>query len=248
MTCWIVRDPAGDAGWEFGLPPGITPEQWPRHRSSGLPLVHGFTIRVPEELRVKGPQRVALSYFHPGDSESFPAEEGQVARVRAILDGGPLEGGEAGHPFWEALHACASSEHVARSARTAGEARLAVTCFTDILEHDHVVVWHTERELGGPRCERPETPLPDGIDGEAVHLDEPVPAEVPLGLVETEPEQILIQLGPPLRPVQSSEDALADMGFGEMVLQIETDVGGANYGDGNCQVDLENGLLDWACT
>jgi hypothetical protein len=237
-TFWIVPgdDPARAAGWEHGLPPGIAEDQWPRSRASGLPLVHGFTIRVPAPHRARGADRVALSYFHPGDSESYPSEGEVTARVAAVLGGAALAQGEEGHPFWRALAAHAASRHP------------AVVRYRDILDHDHAIVWHTEADLAGPRCARPETPLPEGIDGAAMHLEDPVLEARPLRLAEAAPERIHIQLGRPLHPVQSTEEELYAQGFGEQVLEIETEVGGANYGDGNCQIDLANDLLDWACT
>lgn len=238
-TVWIDRGEEGDAraaGWEFGLPPGISPAQWPRSRASGLPLVHGFTVRVPPRFRAKGEERVALSYFHPGDSESYPSDEAVVARVGAVLDGGALNEEERGQAFWEALREHAAASHP------------ATVYHQDILEHDHAIVWHTEEELRGARCPRPETPVPEGIDIQAMHLDEPVGEERVLRFLEGKPERVYIQFGWPLHPVQADEDELAENGFGAMVMEIETDVGGVNYGDGNCQIDLENGLLDWACT
>jgi hypothetical protein len=50
-------------GWARGRPPGLRPEQWPRHRHSAIPLAHVFTLRLPEEYRVRGPELVALSFF-----------------------------------------------------------------------------------------------------------------------------------------------------------------------------------------
>ncbi|MFP1497475.1 hypothetical protein ACLB1Q_27705 [Escherichia coli] len=49
-------------GWCFGLPPGITPEQWPLD-PDGFPLNHGFTLLLPEDYRIYGPEIVALSFF-----------------------------------------------------------------------------------------------------------------------------------------------------------------------------------------
>jgi len=225
-----------EAGWENGLPPGIKAEQWPRSRTSGLPLVHGFTVRVPEGFRAKGEERIALSYFHPGDSESYPGKAGAQDRVKSVLQGGKLEKTEKGHPFWEALAAHAKASHP------------ATVLHRDILDHDHAIVWHTAAEFAGARCQRPVSDLPDGIDQRAMHLDSPVAKEQRLSFAKSKPKAILIQFGWPLHPVQCSEDELKEQGFGPMVLEIETDVGGANYGDGNCQIDLANGLLDWACT
>ena len=110
MTQYIVRGGSGDAGWEHGLPPSLTPAAWPRHRANGLPLVQ-----------------------------------------------------------------------------------------------------------------------------------KPVPDEEKLSYSADEDERV-IQLGQPLNWVQAEVD-----GFGECVMEIEDDVGRANYGTGNCQIDLENSLLDWAC-
>jgi hypothetical protein len=42
-------------GWCFGLPPGISPKQWPLDPLTGYPLVHGFTLRLPEDYRCHGP-------------------------------------------------------------------------------------------------------------------------------------------------------------------------------------------------
>ena len=47
-------------GWCFGLPPGITPEQWPLDPNNGFPLNHGFTLLLPEDYRIYGPEIVAL--------------------------------------------------------------------------------------------------------------------------------------------------------------------------------------------
>jgi hypothetical protein len=60
----LIRDTdARDGGWCFGLPPGITPEQWPLDRCNGYPLMHGFTLLLPEEYRCHGPDMVAISFF-----------------------------------------------------------------------------------------------------------------------------------------------------------------------------------------
>ena len=233
---WYIKTEIGSkSGWEGGLPPSITKEQWPRHGCSGLPLMHGFTVKVPEEYRTKGKDRIALSYFHPGDSKSFRCERDMIERVGAVFEGGELGEGKKGHPFWEALKTHGRSKHP------------AVVNYMDILDHDHVIIWHTQQDLNAPRCERPETQLPKGIDGRAMHLDEPVLEEIPLFLTDREPQSRLIQLGWPLHPLQDSLEDLKDMGFGDLSLEIETTVGGANYGEGNCQVDLAGTLLDWAC-
>jgi hypothetical protein len=228
-THWIVRGD-GSAGWENGLPPSITPAQWPRHASNGLPLVHGFTIHVPEDYRVCGKDRVALSYFHPGESESYHPKAPLSGRIKAIMDGGALEGTEGDDAFFRAL-----VDHVRAD-------KPNTQLFTDLLGHTHAIVWHADADLKATRCPRPSEKLPDGHEPKTMHLHEPVKDEAGLSFAETEPSRGFIQLGGPLHWVQSEVD-----GFGEKVMEIEDDVGRANYGSGNCQIDLENGLLDWAC-
>lgn len=229
-TRWIVPGD-GSAGWQHGLPPSLTATTWPRHRWNGLPLVHGFTIRVPEELRVRGKERVALSYFHPGDAESYGPAAALRERIKAVIAGGALQGTEGEDPFFRAL-----VDHVSAPAQANTQ------IFTDLLGHTHAIVWHTEAELGGARCPRPSEKLPAGHAPKTMHLHEPVKEEEGLAFVDHEPPSSFIQLGGPLHWVQSEAD-----GFGELVMEIEDGVGGANYGCGNCQIDLQNGLLDWAC-
>ncbi len=56
-------DRARDHGWVYGLPPGISSEQWPLDPVTGFPLMHGFTLLLPEDYRVHGADIVAVSFF-----------------------------------------------------------------------------------------------------------------------------------------------------------------------------------------
>ena len=58
-----IRSHPAVAGWCFGLPAGISPEQWPLDPRSGYPLQHGFTLRLPDAFKVHGPDIVAISFF-----------------------------------------------------------------------------------------------------------------------------------------------------------------------------------------
>ena len=42
-------------GWVFGLPPGIRSEQWPLDPNTGYPMVHGFTLRLPDDTAATDP-------------------------------------------------------------------------------------------------------------------------------------------------------------------------------------------------
>lgn len=87
-----TRNNSLHAGWCFGLPPGIKPEQWPLDPDNGYPLVHGFTILIPEDYRCRGPEIVALSFF--GTPEDMDIGEGGPfidENIRAALSVGAAE-------------------------------------------------------------------------------------------------------------------------------------------------------------
>ncbi|MCT5734192.1 hypothetical protein LZM21_00555 [Pseudomonas aeruginosa] len=103
----IVNDAAhaGEAnhGWCFGLPPGIRPEQWPLDPDTGYPLMHGFTLLLPEDYRVHGPEIVALSFFSlaPDQNDGGPTS---VDGIREMLIDPPAQPPAEAElrPFWEA--------------------------------------------------------------------------------------------------------------------------------------------------
>ena len=84
-------DRARDQGWVYGLPPGISSEQWPLDPVTGFPLMHGFTLLLPEDYRVHGADIVALSFFgtpadHHGSYYRGP-DQGALSR---LTEHGPL--------------------------------------------------------------------------------------------------------------------------------------------------------------
>jgi hypothetical protein len=216
-------------GWEYGTPPGLSAAEWPRHEKTGMPLAHGFTVRVPAAYRVKGQDFVALSFFHPADSEAC---YGENERALAVMSGAPLADDEQDDPYFLAL-----VRHL--EARENPSAERIIQTFADMLGHTHALVWHTEASAAAPHCERPGEEPPEGIDPEAfVQADEPAsPLFATTGRSE-------IHFGRPLHPMQS-HGALNEMGL--FVLELKTGAGGVNFGDGTGQIDLESGVLDWAC-
>jgi hypothetical protein len=78
-------DRARDHGWVYGLPPGIESEQWPLDPVTGFPLMHGFTLKLPDDYRVHGEDIVAVSFFatapdhNDGGAPDDPEIRGAVA-------------------------------------------------------------------------------------------------------------------------------------------------------------------------
>jgi hypothetical protein len=74
-------------GWVFGLPPGITPVQWPLDPISGYPLMHGFTVKLPDDYRVHGPEIVALSFFATAADQNDGGARKREDLYAAVTDG-----------------------------------------------------------------------------------------------------------------------------------------------------------------
>ena len=134
------RATAAPDGWCCGLPRGITPIQWPLSCSSGFPLEHYFTVRVPESYRVKGQPYVALAFF--GEGEQFKPSPPISNLMGIVFDGRNLPGSVEPdlQPF---LH------HLLN--RHPMEFRSM-----NILEDTFTAIWLTEEEFTGSECEPPE--------------------------------------------------------------------------------------------
>ncbi|MBB5709230.1 hypothetical protein [Sphingomonas xinjiangensis] len=156
---WRSGNPdRGEDGWAFGLPPGIAAEQWPLDPVTGYPLVHGFTLLLPQDYRVHGPDIVAVSFFAtPADSNDGGAAPWNDA-VSALIaaPGNTPPGDPALLPWWER----ARLVHP-RTAR-----------MEDILGYGYAAVLLTQAEYDGPSC-----PPPPPVDA-------PNPAAAPAWLGE----------------------------------------------------------------
>ncbi len=134
-------DPACNQGWVFGLPPGITPEQWPLDPLTGYPLMHGFTLELPEDYRIHGPGVVALSFF----ATAAEQVEGPVTRQPALA--AAILGQEAGG---------ADDPSLAPFRKRAASAHPRLHRMTDVLDYAYAVILLTEAEFRSPWCPPPE--------------------------------------------------------------------------------------------
>jgi hypothetical protein len=127
-------------GWCFGLPPGISPRQWPLDPLTGYPLVHGFTLRLPADYRCHGPNIAGLSFFascvEHSDGGTVPDEAIQSAMTGAGAPDDPRH-----LAFWKAAQD--SHPHLHR--------------MIDVLDDSFAVILLTEDELNGPFCPLPDT-------------------------------------------------------------------------------------------
>jgi hypothetical protein len=148
-----VADVAGErprlpAGWADDAGPGIDVRTWPRSPRTGQPMLHCFTLRLPEAYRRRGPELVAVAVFQWEDELYF---EDPSPEVTAIVAGRPVDVAQPEHPFWAEL------------AQARAHPRLQVA--DDGVASLFAMVWLTEAELDGPRVARP-TAAPSLADGE----------------------------------------------------------------------------------
>lgn len=135
-------------GWCFGLPPGIAPEQWPLDANNGYPLMHGFTLRLPEDYRVHGPEIVAVSFFAtaPDHNDGGAARTDAIRAAITTAADVPAPADPDLLPFWRAERG--------RHPR--------MRRMTDILELSYAAILLTEAEFQGP-LRRPPAPAPSGL-------------------------------------------------------------------------------------
>ena len=126
-------------GWCFGLPPGILPAQWPLDPVTGYPLMHGFTVRLPEDYRCHGPDIVALSFFATAADQN----DGGARTRKDLYDAVVGNGAGAGEPALEPFHAAARSAHP------------RLHRMQDILGYEYAVILMTAEEFAGPFCSPP---------------------------------------------------------------------------------------------
>lgn len=130
-------DKTDNQGWVFGLPPGIKQEQWPLDPISGYPLMHGFTLLLPEDYRIHGPDIVALSFFATAADQNDGGARDRPDLAAAVL-GQAAEPGENADlkPFRE--NAARSHPRLYR--------------MTDVLDYAYAVILLSEAEFNGPPC------------------------------------------------------------------------------------------------
>lgn len=143
LTRSAKRKTPEEHGWCFGLPPGIVTRQWPLDPSTGYPLMHGFTILLPEDYRIHGPDIVGLSFFatapdHNDGGTVIPPE------VRSVLENPEAE--PAPDPYLRAFREAERTRH------------LHLHRMEDALGCSYALILLTREEFDGPFCE-PPSPL-----------------------------------------------------------------------------------------
>jgi hypothetical protein len=137
----VDRNSPDNHGWVFGLPPGITTEQWPLDPISGYPLMHGFTVKLPDDYRVHGPDIVALSFFATAAEQNDGGARKRDDLYATVTDAAaPPPDNRHLLPFWKQAKARHPRLHR----------------MSDILDYEYAVILLTEAEFNGPLCQPPQ--------------------------------------------------------------------------------------------
>ncbi|MFH5211090.1 hypothetical protein ACHIPZ_23180 [Antrihabitans sp. NCIMB 15449] len=236
-------DPAAEptrAGWTGSHGTTIDADQWPRGPWTGLPMMHVITLLLPEEYRRKGPEFVAVSFFQ-GEGQ-FATQFPQPLRM-------PLARPHPQSTIFEdmiggkfALIWLTQAEFDAGPSAPPAEARNAEQAAYDdegANAWDHVEplveVWIRPRDWDvnvgiAPSESWTEDAYVDRFDS----TDEAFAAGA-------EASYDLSHLGGTTNCVQAVPQELTPY-----YLELE-EISGTNFGGGNCQIDLESGVFDWAC-
>jgi hypothetical protein len=137
----VNRAAPDNHGWVFGLPPGITAEQWPLDPISGYPLMHGFTVKLPEGYCVHGQNVVALSFFATAADQNDGGAD-RREDLYAAVTGADDPPSDNRHLLPFRQRALAQHPRLHR--------------MSDILDYEYAVILLTEAEFNGPLCQPPE--------------------------------------------------------------------------------------------
>ncbi|MBN7768291.1 hypothetical protein KUV44_15700 [Marinobacter daepoensis] len=138
----ILKKPATESerfdGWIFGLPPGIKSEQWPIDPNTGYPLMHGFTLKLPEGYRVYD-GIVGISFFAIAIEHNDGGPKYVKGLEEAVLSD-QLPENPSFKEFWDSVKN--------------GHPRCKYV--TDILGCYYATLLLTEEEFNGDFCEPPK--------------------------------------------------------------------------------------------
>lgn len=240
-------DDAVEIGWIGTNGPGIDASQWPRGTKTGLPMLHGFTIRLPEEYQRRGPEYPGLAFFQ-GEGQfatAFEREEGDpfVQQLNESQDHPMLQrredyvGGQFGFIWLTEAELTAGPKAPPVDVRRVGEHRSddeGPNAWDNPVAYG--VVYRSDRNdpNTGKAPTEPEVGgylSPDDFDGPTQPL------------AEWANELYLAEghLGGTAFPYQGMPEGLTPY-----YLEF-WDFGELNFGGGLCQLDLESDTFDWAC-
>ncbi len=151
-----------DHGWVFGLPRGIRTEEWPLDPVTGSPLMHGFTLLLPEQYRCHGPEIVGLSFFAtPADLNDGGAQTDKIFSD-LILNGTHAIKPTFDERMWNMARLKSSTDPWRAYRSHAANKHPRLHRITDVLDYHYAIILLTAEEINGPQTAPPNLPMRDG--------------------------------------------------------------------------------------
>lgn len=261
------------AGWCGGHAPAIPVDAWPRSLQTGFPMLHLLTLELPPEYRRKGPELVGIALFQaddhvatatPGAKQALT--EGRAAdgsaffasllRARAHKHAEQVDLQDVIGGNFALIWLRADELSGARTAPPVDDR--ASTALPEVDQNlnawDHqkpeVGIWLAPRAFD-PNAGKAPVETWNQDDDEEEEGKPYVESDAYVDVVLTKVDELAkfydahhgrSHLGGTCIPVQAMPEGLTPW-----FLELEDDVGGANFGGGNMQLDLESGTFDWAC-
>lgn len=252
---------ARPAGWCGGDAPAIPRDAWPRSPMTGFPMIHVLTLELPSEYRRKGKDLVGISIFQADDHAARA-----VPGAREIAAGAAPTKEQATQSFYQDLVRARECVHpratplediigghfmlIWLTAEELGGPRLSAP-----VDHRKGVVTAEVGQNLNPW----DNPLPLTPIFLVERPFDPNAGKAPTESTDTGYVDVILAEDPELKafyeqvhgrshlggtclPVQAMPEGLTPF-----FLELEDGMGGANFGGGNMQLDLESGVFDWAC-
>lgn len=237
-----------EIGWLGTNGPAIDASLWPRGTKTGLPMMHAFTIRLPEEYQRQGPEYPGIAFFQGEDqfATAFEREEGDpfVQQLNASRDHPMLQRredyteGQFGFIWLTEAELRGGPTAPPRDVRRQGKHcndNEGPNAWDNPVAHG--LVYRSDRNdpNAGKAPTEPEVDgylSPDDLDGPAQPFTE----------WAAELSQADGHIGGTAFPAQGMPDGLTSF-----YLEF-WDFEELNFGGGLCQLDLESDTFDWACS
>ncbi len=225
-------------GWAFGRPPGLTPEQWPLNRCHGVPMPHLFTVKVPEEYRVKGQEFMAIAVFQtdcerPGEIHTSPEMEAYLKQKHPMEVFMEDEINFSWVVIW-----LTEAEFNSRATPLPQKNDSHVDeCENSVFETDQPAQNIQLKE----RTNDPNV-------GKVLCSDEDNSDYIPMFSEKGEELSLSDLFGKPHFGGTCEPGQMEPDGYSPFYIEFDDKLGGGNLGgDGTAQIDLLNDQLSWAC-
>lgn len=272
----LTRPDAVRAGWQGGRSAAIGGASWPRSPVTGFPMIHLLTLELPEPYRRNGPELVGIALFQADDHVATATPGAREALQDGIGDRSVafiadlLQSRERRHANQADLVDIIGGNFALfrlTAAELAGPRTEPPADRRDTMElpetGQDLNAWdHGEPERGIWLAKRAFDPNAGEAPVDVFEEEEEEEVESVATEEWTSPDRyvdVVLSNAPRLKAFYSEVHGRSHLGgtclpcqavpdgLTPWYIEVDDGVGGANFGGGNMQLDLESGVFEWAC-